>query len=642
MYERSVQQPEEFWAEVARDFFWKQPWTKVLDYNFDMTKGPVSCRWFEGAKTNLCYNAVDRHLASAGERVAFYFEGNDTFDAEVLTFRDVHRRVCRVANVLKQYGVQKGDRVAIYMPMIPELPIAMLACARIGAIHSVIFGGFSADSVRDRVNDSDCRVLITADGTMRGSKHVPLKATIDQALAQCPSVRTVLCWPRLARPGHMAHVNSVPVHGWKEGRDVDLALAAACVSDDCPVEWMDAEDPLFLLYTSGSTGKPKAVVHTTGGYMVGTATTFKVAFDFHAERGDVFFCTADCGWITGHSYVAYGPMCCGATQVVFEGIPTHPGPDRLWQIINKCRVTHFYTAPTAIRALMRLGESHPSKVDMSCLKVLGSVGEPINPAAWEWFHRVVGRGRCPIVDTFWQTETGSFVLTPIAFVTPLKPGSATMPFFGHVPVILDEKGQEVHGNQGETISGYLCLKAPWPSMMRTIWGDHGRFERTYFEMFKGYYLTGDGCHRDGDGYYFIDGRIDDVMNVSGHRVGTAEVESALITHAAVAEAAVVPINHELKGQGIYCYVTLKDGFSMSDSLRTELKNSVRHHIGAIATPDCIHDASCGLPKTRSGKIMRRILRKIANREEDSGLGDTTTLADPSVVEQLLHNRSTAK
>eukprot|EP00762_Andalucia_godoyi_P000888 ANDGO_03709.mRNA.1 Acetyl-coenzyme A synthetase len=643
LHKESICSPSTFWSKIAQTFHWKTPFSadKVCSANLDMNNGPIKIQWFYDGETNICYNAVDRHvLGGNGDRPAFLFEGNDTFESYSMTYAQVYSRVCKFANVLKKHGVKKGDRVNIYMPMVPELAISMLACARIGAVHSVIFGGFSADSVADRIFDAESKVVITADGTMRGSKHVPLKAVIDQAiLERCSFVEKVLVWPRLARPGHMCHCNTVPAHHWVESRDFDLALEEESVSDECPVEWVGAEEPLFMLYTSGSTGKPKGVVHTVGGYMVGTATTFKIAFDYHADRNDVYWCTADCGWITGHSYVCYGPMLNCATQVIFEGIPTHPTPHRNWEIIEKHKVTHFYTAPTAIRSLMRLGDSFPKRHNMKSLKVLGSVGEPINPAAWVWYHNVIGGGRCPVVDTYWQTETGSFVLTPIASATPLKPGSATLPFFGIQAVVLDEKGAEM---EGECDNGYLCLKGAWPSMMRTVWGDHARFERTYFETFKGYYLTGDGCKRDKDGYITVTGRIDDCMNVSGHRIGSQEIESVLVSHPAIAEAAVVPREHNIKGQCIYAYVTPKQGFEFNDHLKRELNSLVRTVIGPFATPDFIHDASCGLVKTRSGKVVRRILRKIANHEEASGLGDTSTLAEPAVVEELIKSRPTTR
>ena len=621
MYDRSITDPEGFWSEIADEFHWEKKWDKVRDYSYD--KGKVAIEFFRGGKTNITYNCLDRHVKNGlGDRTAIIWEGNEPDEDRKFTYAKLKDEVCKFANVLKAKGVFKGDRVSIYMPMVPELAIAMLACARIGAIHSIVFGGFSADSLADRILDSACTVLITTDGTYRGKKPVSLKANADQAMHVCSEkghqVRSCIVVERVGE-GIAVDMLANRDHWWHE-----LMKDA---SSDCEPEWMDAEDPLFILYTSGSTGKPKGVQHTVGGYMVFAATTFKYVFDYQPE--DIYWCTADIGWVTGHSYIVYGPLANAATSVMFEGVPTYPDPGRFWDVVDKYKVSLFYTAPTAIRAIARFGDEHVTKRDLSSLRLLGSVGEPINPEAWNWYHTVVGKGRCPVVDTWWQTETGGILISPLPGATPLKPGSATFPFFGVKPVILDENGRELEGE----CEGMLCISEPWPGQMRTIYGDHQRFEETYFSMFKGYYFTGDGCRRDADGYYWITGRVDDVINVSGHRMGTAEVESALVAHNKVAEAAVVGFPHDIKGQGIYAYVTLNQGVEKTEALKKELILNVRKEIGPIASPDVIHWADA-LPKTRSGKIMRRILRKIAADEADS-IGDTSTLADPSVVDTLI-------
>jgi acetyl-CoA synthetase len=630
-YEASISDPEAFWAEVAEDFHWFKKWDKVRSYNYDMNKGPIFIKWFEGAKTNITYNCLDRHLGTRGDQVAIIWEGNEPGEDAKLTYSELHEQVCRCANVLKSRGVKKGDRVSIYMPMIPELAITMLACARIGAIHSIVFGGFSAEALADRIVDSTCQILLTSDGMYRGDRPMPRKQPADEAMASADGrmdgkkVETCIV---VQRVGEGKGIECT----MQDGRDIWWHEAIADASPDCPCEEMDAEDPLFILYTSGSTGKPKGVQHTVGGYMVFTAYTHKNIFDYH--DGDVYFCAADIGWVTGHSYIVYGPLANGATTVMFESTPLYPKPDRYWQVIDKYKVNQFYTAPTAIRALTREGEDWPKSCDLSSLRLLGTVGEPINPEAWMWYHRLVGRERCPIVDTWWQTETGGILITPLPGAMATKPGSATLPFFGIKPIVLDpEKGTVIEGND---VSGVLAISEPWPGQMRTIYGDHARFEQTYFEQYNGYYFTGDGCKRDEDGYFWITGRVDDVLNVSGHRMGTAEVESALVSHSKVAEAAVVGFPHEIKGQGIYAYVTLNVGVEYSDELKTELQNWVRKGIGPVATPDVIHWAP-GLPKTRSGKIMRRILRKIASDDTDD-LGDTSTLADPAVVDSLLEKK----
>lgn len=630
-YQESIRHVEAFWAEVAEDFHWFRKWDNIRAYNYNVDEGPVSIRWFEGAKTSIVYNCLDRHLETRGDQIAIIWEGNEPGEDGRLTYRELHRQVCKFANVLKSRGVKKGDRVSIYMPMIPELAIAMLACARIGAVHSIVFGGFSADALADRIVDSTCQVVITTDGMFRGDRPMDRKAFADNAIANADGRmdgRTVDTCIVVRRVGEHADI-SCPM---LEGRDIWWHDAMENASPDCPCEEMDAEDPLYILYTSGSTGKPKGVQHNVAGYMVYTAYTHKNIFDYH--DGDIYFCAADIGWVTGHSYIIYGPLANGATTVMFESTPVYPDPGRYWQVIDKYKVNQFYTAPTAIRAVAKEGEAWPARYNLSSLKLLGTVGEPINPEAWLWYHNNVGRGRCPIVDTWWQTETGGILITPLPGATATKPGSATFPFFGIRPVVLDpESGAELDGND---VSGVLAIAEPWPGQMRTVYGDHKRFEETYFHQYKGYYFTGDGCRRDEDGYYWITGRVDDVINISGHRMGTAEVESALVSHDGVAEAAVVGFPHEIKGQGIYAYVTLNVGVEYIDALKDELKAWVRKEIGPIATPDVIHWAP-GLPKTRSGKIMRRILRKIA--ADDTGdLGDTSTLAEPAVVDQLLERR----
>ena len=629
-YDRSIADPEAFWADKATEFHWFNKWDNVCSYNYDMDQGPISIKWFEGGTTNIVYNCLDRHLETKAEQTAIIWEGNEPGEDATFTYREVHTEVCKFGNVLKSRGVKKGDRVSIYMPMIPELAFAMMACARIGAVHSIVFGGFSSEALADRIVDSTCKTLITCNGTHRGEKPVPMKPIADQAMASADAqmdanVETCIVVERVKDNPEFAF-------DMKEGRDFWWHDLVADADADCPCEQMDAEDPLFILYTSGSTGKPKGVQHTVGGYMVYTAITHKYVFDY--QDGDIYFCAADIGWVTGHSYIVYGPMSNGATTIMLEAIPTYPNPDRYWQTIEKWNVTQFYTAPTAIRAIAAAGEQWPQKYEMPSLRLLGTVGEPINPEAWRWYNNNVGKGRCPIVDTWWQTETGGILISPLPGATATKPGSATFPFYGIEPIILDpEKGTVIEGNDA---SGVLAIRAPWPGQMRTIYGDHERFETTYFQQYKGYYFTGDGCRRDEDGYYWITGRVDDVINISGHRMGTAEVESALVLHAKVAEAAVVGFPHEIKGQGIYAYVTLNTGEEYTDELKAELKKQVRTVIGPIATPDVIHWAP-GLPKTRSGKIMRRILRKIATDETDT-IGDTSTLADPAVVDQLIANK----
>ena len=629
-YRRSIADPEAWWAAQAEEFHWYEKWHTVRDYNYDMDRGPVSIRWFDGGRTNIVHNCLDRHLEGRGDRTAIIWEGNRPDEDATLSYRELHEQVCRFANVLKSKGVKKGDRVSIYMPMIPELAVAMLACARIGAVHSIVFGGFSADSLADRIADSSCTVLITCNGTHRGDKPILLKPNADEAMEAAEKqmgqpVTSCIVVERVEAEGEFAVE-------MQAGRDEWWHEVMAEAPADCPCEVMDAEDPLYILYTSGSTGKPKGVQHNVGGYMVYTAVTHKLIFDYH--DGDIYFCAADIGWVTGHSYIIYGPLANGATTMMFEGIPTWPNPDRYWQIVEKWGVNQFYTAPTAIRAIAAAGEEWPAKYEMPSLRLLGTVGEPINPEAWRWYHRNAGKERCPIVDTWWQTETGGILISPLPGATSLKPGSATFPFFGIEPVILDpEKGTPL---EGDGVSGVLAMKAPWPGQMRTLYGDHKRFEETYFQQYKGYYFTGDGCRRDEDGYYWITGRVDDVINVSGHRMGTAEVESALVLHSQVAEAAVVGFPHEVKGQGIYAYVTLNTGEEYTDGLKDELKKQVRSVIGPIAQPDVIHWAP-GLPKTRSGKIMRRILRKIAENDMGS-IGDTSTLADPAVVDDLIARR----
>ena len=617
MYQQSLADPEGFWASMAdQHLHWFKRWDRVRDWTFE---GDVHIRWFEGAKINVCYQCVDRHLASRGDQTAILWEGDEPGTNKKLSFRQLHQEVCRFANVLKTRGVSKGDRVCIYMPMVPEAAIAMLACARIGAVHSVVFGGFSPDSMRDRILDSDCQIVITADEGPRGGKPVPLKTNTDQAIAKCPSVRHVIV---IRRTGGKID--------WTDGRDLWYHEEMTTASDVCEAEAMDAEDPLFILYTSGSTGKPKGVLHTQAGYILYTTVTFKYIFDYH--DGDVFWCSADVGWITGHSYLVYSPLSNGATTLLFEGVPNYPDFSRFWQIIDKHQVNIFYTAPTAIRALMAQGDDFVIRTSRRSLRILGTVGEPINPEAWEWYRRVVGDERCPIVDTWWQTETGGILITPLPGATPTKPGSATRPFFGIQPVIVDNEGNELEGE----CAGALCIRQSWPGQMRTVFGDHPRFIQTYFKTFKGLYMTGDGARRDTDGYYWITGRIDDVINISGHRLGTAEVESALVLHPQVAEAAVVGYPHPIKGQGIYAYVTLNAGLVGDDALSQELVALVRKEIGPFAAPELLQFAP-GLPKTRSGKIMRRILRKVAENDLDN-IGDTSTLADPAVVDDLIAKR----
>lgn len=620
LYRQSVADPETFWAEQARHFLdWSREWNRVM--NCDFTSGHI--RWFDGGQLNVSFNCLDRHLERRGDQAALLWEGDDPSQQKKITYRELHREVCRFANVLKAQGVRKGDRVCLYLPMIPEAAAVMLACTRIGAVHSVVFGGFSAESLKDRILDADCRFLVCADEGYRGGKTIPIKANVDKAAKDCPGLEKIVV---------IRHTGGAV--DWQESRDLWYHEAMANADDECPPEAMDAEDPLFILYTSGSTGKPKGVLHTTGGYLLYAAMTHKYVFDYH--DGDVYWCTADIGWITGHSYTIYGPLCNGATTLMFEGVPTYPDASRFWQIIDKHRVSIFYTAPTAIRALMAQGDDFVARTSRSSLRLLGSVGEPINPEAWEWYYHVVGNGRCPVMDTWWQTETGGILITPLPGVTPLKPGSATLPFFGILPDIVDNTGAIQEG----IAEGILVISRSWPGQARSVFGDHQRFIDTYFKNFPGHYFTGDGARRDADGYYWITGRIDDVINVSGHRMGTAEIESALVLHEQVAEAAVVGYPHAIKGQGIYAYVTLNAGVEPTEQLRQELVELVRKEIGPIAHPDIIQWAR-GLPKTRSGKIMRRILRKVAADEIDS-LGDISTLADPSVVKDIIDHRAKKK
>ena len=620
MYQRSVKDPEGFWGEHGKRIDWIKPFTKVKDTSYT---GNVNIRWYWDGTLNVSANCLDRHLAKRGDQTAIIWEGDDPKDSAHITYRQAHEHVCRLANVLKARGVKKGDRVTIYMPMIPEAAYAMLACARIGAIHSVVFGGFSPDSLINRIQDCDSNCVITADEGLRAGRKVPLKANTDEALEKCPGVKTVVV---VKRTGGQI--------GWVQGRDVWYHEECAKVPAECKPEEMGAEDPLFILYTSGSTGKPKGVLHSGGGYLVYASMTHQYVFDYH--DGDIYWCTADVGWVTGHSYILYGPLANGATTLMFEGVPNYPDSSRFWQVIDKHKVNIFYTAPTAIRALMREGEGPVKKTSRKSLRLLGSVGEPINPEAWLWYYNVVGEARCPIVDTWWQTETGGILITPLPGAIAQKPGSATKPFFGIKPEIVDGEGKVLTG----ATEGNLCITDSWPGQMRTVYGDHQRFIDTYFKTFPGKYFTGDGCRRDEDGYYWITGRVDDVINVSGQRMGTAEVESALVAHAKVAEAAVVGYPHDIKGQGIYAYVTLNAGEHPTEELRKELVAWVRKEIGPIAAPDLIQWAP-GLPKTRSGKIMRRILRKIAENEY-SNLGDTSTLADPAVVNDLVDNRMNRK
>ena len=621
MYAASVKDPDGFWREQAKLLTWSKPFTKVKNTSY--APGNISIKWFEDGRLNACYNCVDRHLEKRGNQTAIIWEGDDPKDSKTVTYKQLHEQVSRFANALKSKGVKKGDRVTIYLPMIVEAAVAILACARIGAIHSVIFGGFSPDSIAGRIDDCKSTVVVTADEGLRGGRKIPLKANVDTALEKAPGVTSVIVVRHTG--GNVA---------MKAGRDAYYDELAKGVPADCPCEDMSAEDPLFILYTSGSTGKPKGVLHTTGGYVLFAAVTHKYVFDYH--DGDIYWCTADVGWVTGHSYILYGPLANGAISLMFEGVPNYPSMSRFWDVIDKHKVNIFYTAPTAIRALMQAGDAPVKKTSRASLRLLGSVGEPINPEAWEWYHRVVGDGRCPVVDTWWQTETGGIMISPLPGAIAQKPGSATLPFFGVQPQIVDADGKVLDG----ACTGNLCMADSWPGQMRTVYGDHERFEQTYFSTYKGKYFSGDGCRRDEDGYYWITGRVDDVINVSGHRMGTAEVESALVANPNVSEAAVVGYPHDIKGQGIYAYVTLMAGVQPTEELRKELVQWVRKEIGAIASPDLIQFAP-GLPKTRSGKIMRRILRKIAE-DEPSALGDTTTLADPAVVDDLVKNRQNKK
>tara|TARA_Y100000994_G_scaffold248113_1_gene255084 strand:+ start:237 stop:2174 length:1938 start_codon:yes stop_codon:yes gene_type:complete len=616
LYKQSIENPDEFWSSQAESYLnWDKKWDEVKNTNIE--KGEIA--WFSGGKLNASVNCIDRHLPKDKNKIAFIWEGDDPTESKNISYQELHDEVCKFSNVLKVRGVKKGDRVCIYMPMIPEAAYAMLACARIGAIHSVVFGGFSPESLKDRILDSDCQTVITADEGLRGGKTIPLKQNVDEALEGCTNVHTVLVITRTKA--------EIP---WNEDCDVRYEEISKSVSNECAPELMDAEDPLFILYTSGSTGKPKGVLHTTGGYLLQAAMSHKLVFDY--KDNEVYWCTADVGWVTGHSYIVYGPLANAATSLIFEGIPTYPSPSRFWEVIDKHKVNIFYTAPTALRALMAQGDDFVESSSRESLRILGTVGEPINPEAWEWYFKVVGDSSCPIVDTWWQTETGAMMITPVAGFTAMKPGSATKPFLGIEPALLDENGEEIVGEG----SGNLVIKSSWPSQIRTVYGDHQRCVDTYYSMYPGYYTTGDGARRDADGYYWITGRVDDVLNVSGHRLGTAEVESALVLHQQVAEAAVVGYEHEIKGQGIYCYVTLMSDMAPNEELKSDLIQLVAKEIGPIAKPDIIQWAP-GLPKTRSGKIMRRILRKIATNEIDN-LGDTTTLADPSVVKELILNR----
>eukprot|EP00067_Danio_rerio_P009559 NP_001264046.1 acetyl-coenzyme A synthetase, cytoplasmic [Danio rerio] len=639
LYKKSIEEPEEFWGDVAQEFFWKKPPSgQMLQYNFNVTKGSVFIKFMDAAKTNICYNVLDRnvHERNLGDKVAYYWVGNSPDHHLTITYNQLLRNVCRCANALKLLGVKKGDRVAIYLPMIPELVYTMLACARIGAVHSIVFAGFSSESLCERIMDAQCNILVTADGGYRGDKLINLKKIASEALDRCKE-SSASSVQKCVVVKHPAFITSSDASSslqtpWDELCDIWWDDLMDGVSDECEPEWMDSEDPLFILYTSGSTGKPKGVVHTVTGYMLYTSLTFKYVFDYHHD--DVYWCTADIGWITGHSYITYGPLANGATSVLFEGVPVHPHVGRLWEIIEKYGVSKFYTAPTAIRLLMKYGKEPLQRYDLSSLRVLGTVGEPINPEAWLWYYDVVGQQRCPVIDTFWQTETGGHVLTPLPAATPLKPGSATCPFFGVQPAILNEHGEELEGEA----EGYLVFRQPWPGIMRGVFGNQERFESTYFRKFPGFYVTGDGCRRDKDGYYWITGRIDDMLNVSGHLLSTAEVESALSEHPSVAEAAVVSCPHAVKGECLYCFITLKDQQEFNRTLMDELKRKVREKIGPIATPDFIQNAP-GLPKTRSGKIMRRVLRQIARNEKE--LGDLSTLADPKVVEVLFSQRCEA-
>ncbi len=623
LHKESLEDPDTFWERTAEEYVsWFKKWDKVADYNYGDNPKDLYIKWFAGAKLNVAYNCLDRHLETRGDQVAIIWEGNDPSVDRKLTYKELHEQVCRFANVLKANGINKGDRVTIYLPMIPELAVAMLACARIGAVHSIVFGGFSSDALRNRIQDCGSKIVITCDGTYRGTKAIPQKDIADKAVAQCPEVEKLIV---VRHVGDKVTYNSTPKSAWWHDE-------MEKVNAECQPEVMDAEDPLFILYTSGSTGKPKGVLHTTGGYLTYVAFTHKIIFDYH--DGDIYWCTADIGWITGHSYITYGPLCNGATTVMFEGVPNYPDPGRFWAVCEKHKVNIFYTAPTAIRAVAKEGNSWVEKHDLSSLQLLGSVGEPINPEAWNWYFTVVGKQQLPIVDTWWQTETGGILITPLPGAIDMKPGMAMTPFFGVEPSIVDDQGNELEG----ACEGKLCIKRPWPGQMRGLYGDHERFFTTYFSQYPGKYFTGDGASRDKDGHYQITGRVDDVINVSGHRMGTAEVESALVAHPSVAEAAVVGFPHSIKGQGIYAYVTLNSGIAPLDELKKGLVSHVRKEIGPIASPDKIQWAPA-LPKTRSGKIMRRILRKIAAGEiEASGFGDTSTLADPTVVDQLIENR----
>ncbi|MHC8441774.1 MAG: acetate--CoA ligase [Candidatus Eutrophobiaceae bacterium] len=617
LYRHSINDPEGFWANMALETLdWFKPWNRVLDWDFHK----AHIKWFQGGKLNVSWNCLDRHLQTKSDQTAIIWEGDDPSKDRRISYRELHGEVCRFANVLKAHGIRKGDRVCLYMPMIPEAAVAMLACTRIGAVHSVVFGGFSPNALRDRINDADCCAVITADFGLRGAKRTPLKENVDEALKDCPNVRNCIV---------IRHTGDKVA--WVENRDLWYHEEMQKVDAECPAEEMDAEDPLFILYTSGSTGKPKGVLHSTGGYLLHAALSHKYVFDYH--DGDIYWCSADVGWVTGHSYIIYGPLANGACTLMFEGVPTYPDAGRFWQVVEKWKVNIFYTSPTAIRLLMGQGDEFVFKHDRSSLRTLGTVGEPINPEAWNWYHRIVGEERCPIVDTWWQTETGGILITPLPGAIEAKPGSATLPFFGVEPCLVDDQGNELQG----AAKGILCIKRPWPGMMRTVYGDHKRFFETYFRLFPGKYFTGDGARRDEDGYYWITGRIDDVINVAGHRMGTAEIESALVLHNAVAEAAVVGYPHDVKGQGIYSYVTLMVHIEASEELRKELIKHVRSVLGPIATPDIIQWVP-SLPKTRSGKIMRRILRKVAANEFDS-LGDISTLADPLVVDRIIQNRA---